>query len=178
MGFHDDRIGVVLLGDHVQALGLIRSFGRHGIPTYLIHSEDLCIGRFSRYLSKFIKMPDVDKESNFVSFLMDIAEKYDLKDWTLIPTNDTMVRILSKNKKILEEVYKVPTPEWDVTKFAVDKTLTYMLAEQIGIPVPKTISINTVPDVEDLQSLGVLYPAILKGVDGSNFYKKNRRKSI
>ena len=178
MRFNDDCIGVVLLGDHVQALGLVRSFGRRGIPTYLLHSEDLCIGRFSRYLSKFIKIPDVNKESNFVSFLIDIAEKYDLKGWTLLPTNDTMVRILSKNKKILEEVYKVPTPEWGVTKFAVDKTLTYMLAEQIGISVPKTISINTIQDVEDLQSLDVLYPAILKGVDGSNFYKKTGAKAF
>jgi len=35
------NIGVIVIGDHVQALGIIRSLGRRGIPVYLLHDKHL-----------------------------------------------------------------------------------------------------------------------------------------
>jgi D-aspartate ligase len=170
-----ESTGVIVIGDHVQALGIIRSLGRHGIPVYLLHDTTLCISRFSRYCTKFIKTPSIDNESDFISFLVDLAKKIDLTDYILMPTNDAAVKILSMNKDILEEYYKVPTPHRDITKFALNKDLTYSLAAEIGIPVPETIHPR---NVEELQKLDVNYPVILKGVAGLDFYRKTGVKAF
>ena len=167
--------GVIVIGDHIQALGIIRSLGRYGIPVYLLHDNTLCISRFSRYCTKFIKTPSIDNGSDFISFLVNLAKKIDLTDYILMPTNDAAVGILSKNKAILERYYKVPTPHWDITKFALNKELTYSLAAENGIPVPATIHPR---NVEELQKLNVNYPVILKGVDGLDFYRKTGVKAF
>ena len=39
MGNNKRSIGVIVIGDHAQALGVIRSLSRHGIPIYLFHEE-------------------------------------------------------------------------------------------------------------------------------------------
>jgi predicted ATP-grasp superfamily ATP-dependent carboligase len=168
--------GVVVIGDHVQALGIIRSLGRHGIPTYLLHDKNLCIGRFSRYLSKFIKMPNLDDSSEFIDFLINVAKKYHLNGWILMPTNDAAVKIISQNKEILEECYRVPTPGWEITKFALNKTLTYSIAEKLGIPTPKTFHFSSFSDCD--QSRDIQYPIIVKGVEGLSFYKKTGVKAF
>jgi len=58
-----ENICVMVIGDHVQALGIIRSLGRRGIPVYLLHDKHLCISRFSRYIKQFIKTPKPSNES-------------------------------------------------------------------------------------------------------------------
>jgi D-aspartate ligase len=166
--------GVIVLGDHVQALGIIRSLGKYGIPVYIIHDKSLCIGRFSRYCRKFILAPSMDNESDFTSFLVNCAKKFNLNGHILMPTNDSGVKILSRDKDILERYFKVPTPHWDITKFALNKKLTYSLAADNGIPVPKTMYPRNVDELEKLQ---INYPVILKGIEGFNFYQKTRVKA-
>ena len=117
----------------------------------------------------------MDNESEFIPFLVNFAKKFDLSGYILMPTNDLAVRILSKNKDLLERYFKVPTPHWDITKFALNKELTYSLAAECGISVPKTIHPK---NIEELQKMDVNYPVILKGVEGLNFYRKTGVKAF
>ncbi len=163
--------GVIVIGDHVQALGIIRSLGRRGIPVYLLHDKKLCIGRFSRYTKRYIKLPSASNENEFVDFMTKLANNEAVRDWILMPTNDAWVYVLSKHKETLEEYYKVSTPPWDIVKFAYDKRLTYMSAEKNEIPIPKTIYPENIEDVrkglKDIQ-----FPVIIKGAIGHKFYQK------
>jgi predicted ATP-grasp superfamily ATP-dependent carboligase len=169
--------GVIVIGDHVQALGIIRSLGRHGIPVYLLHDQNLCIGRFSRYTTRYIKIPDACKESEFIDFLIRLAKNDQVKDWMLMPTNDAWVYMLSKHKEILEEYYRVPTPDWDVVKLAYDKRLTYSIAEKNEIPIPRTIYFENSDDVyEKLKN--IRFPVIIKGAHGYEFYRKTGVKVL
>jgi predicted ATP-grasp superfamily ATP-dependent carboligase len=167
--------GVILLGDHIQALALARSLGQNRVPVYLLNENSLSIVRFSKYISKFIKAPSTKDESNFVSFALDLAEGYKLKDYLLIPTNDNAVKVLSNNKTALEKYYRVPTPNWEITKFALDKKLTYDLAKNNEILVPKTYFIK---DISKIEELNIQYPVLIKGVEGLNFYKKTGVKAF
>lgn len=167
-----EDISVIVIGDHVQALGIIRSLGRRGIPVYLLHDKHLCISRFSRYTKQFIKMPDLSNESEFVEFMIELSTKNkQVRGGILMPTNDAIVKIISKNKEVLEEYYRVPTPSWDVVKFALNKRLTYLIAKKTKIPIPKTICPDSISDIEKLY-MNVQYPVILKGVYSFDFYKK------
>ena len=121
-------------------------------------------------------MPNLDDSSEFIDFLINVAKKYHLNGWILMPTNDAAVKIISQNKEILEECYRVPTPGWEITKFALDKTLTYSIAEKLGIPTPKTFHFSSFSDCDP--SIDIQYPIIVKGVEGLSFYKKTGVKAF
>ncbi|RLG31409.1 ATP-grasp domain-containing protein [Methanosarcinales archaeon] len=175
MESEEREIGVVVVGDHVQALGIIRSLGMRNIPVYLLNDRNLCIGRFSRYTKKFIKTPDMGNEIEFVDFIVKLAGRKQINGWILMPTNDVAVYTLSKHKETLEEYYKVPTPCWDVTRLAYNKKLTYQIAENNNIPIPKTIYPESMDELYEILS-DLDFPVIIKPAIVDRFYKKTKTK--
>jgi predicted ATP-grasp superfamily ATP-dependent carboligase len=168
------KVGALIIGGHFQGLGVLRSLARRNVPTYLLDHE-LCIGRFSRYPRKFVKCPSVRQESAFFEFLIDLAQKYDLYGWLIYPNDDETVCFLAKHKQQLEEYYLVPTPSWEVVKFAYDKKLTYQLAERCGILVPKTFYARS---IKELEQLDIEFPVIIKPSIKEPFYSSTRKKAI
>ena len=169
------KIGVMVIGDHVQALGIIRSLGRRGIPVYLLHDKHLCISRFSRYTKQFIKTPKPSDESKFINFMIELAKKRGVEGWILMPTNDAAVYTLSRHKEILEGYYRVSTPCWDVVKYAYNKKLTYQMAEKISIPIPETFYPENIEELHEILS-DICFPVIIKPAIVDRFYKKTKKK--
>ena len=166
---------VVVIGDHVQALGIIRSLGRRNIPVYLLHDKNLCIGRFSRYTTRYIKTPSPSNKKEFVDFLIKLANSEQIKGGVLIPTNDVWVYVVSKYKKTLEKYYRVSTPCWDVVKYAYNKKLTYQIAEKIGIPIPKTFYPENLEELHEILP-DIDFPVIIKPAIVDHFLKKTKTK--
>lgn len=177
MEINNEISGVIIIGDHVQGLGIIRSLGKRQIPVYLVNDKNLCIGRFSKYLKKFIKAPKVSDQTNFLDFIIKIAKKYNLYGFILMPTNDAAVNLLSKNKKLLEQYYKVPTPTSEITNFAYNKKLTLLLAEGNDIPVPLTFYPKNSEELGEIPP-HIRYPVIIKGIIGHTFYQKTGVKAF
>jgi D-aspartate ligase len=150
-----NKKGVVVIGGHVQSLGIIRTFGRNGIPCYVLDNTGLNISKHSKYCTKFIKMPT----SDIINFLISLNKKHNLNDWLLIPTDDYHVKLLSQNKNILKPHYRVSIDDWEVIQKCYNKIFTYKIAQNIGIPLPKTHFPNC---VEDLINIDIDYPCILK----------------
>ncbi len=169
--------GVIVIGDHVQGLGIIRNLGKRQIPVYLVHDKNLCIGRFSKYITKFKKSPEINNQTNFLSFMIELAKKENLCGSVLMPTNDAAVHLLSKNKKVLGEYYKVPTPISEVINFAYNKKLTLLLAEENNIPIPLTYYPESSEELNEILP-NIKYPVIIKGIVGHNFYKKTGVKTF
>ena len=171
----DGKVGVVIIGGHFQGLGLIRSLGRHNVPTYLLDREQ-CIARFSRYTDRFSKCPDILREEPlFLKFLLDLAVKEDLKGWIVYPNDDETVRLLAMHRDKLQEYYRITTPPWDVVKYAYDKKLTYELAKKCSIAIPNTYY---PANAEELEQLDIEFPVILKPSVKMPFYKRTRKKAI
>ena len=173
-----DKRGVIIVGNHVQALGIARSLGRKKIPVYLVNDKSLCISKFSKYVKKFFLSPSIKDEPALFKFLLDLAQKEkNINKWILIPTNDAAVYALSKNKKTLEEYYTIPTPDWEITKYAYDKKLTYELAKEKNIPMPETFYPR---DLEDLKASAskIKFPVIIKPSVMYRFYEKTKMKAI
>lgn len=148
--------GVIVIGGHVQGLGIIRIFGRSGIRCYLLDSNSINIAKHSKYCFKFIKL---NPEKEFTSFLIELNSKYNLNDWLLIPTDDNYVRILSQNKDLLEKYYRVSVDSWQVVEKCYNKRITYRIAQDLGINMPKTYF----PDnLEEIARLNVIFPCIIK----------------
>lgn len=164
-----NSIGVIVWGGHVQALGIIRIYGRLGIPTVVIDKTKKCIARHSKYCSFFYCVNDDD----VLSFLTTEREKGHYKGWLLFPTNDLHVKLLSQSKDDLEPYYKVTTDIWERVQVFYNKTLSYQLAEELKIPYPKTFFPVS---VESLAGIDINFPCIIKPAVMYNFFSKTKKK--
>ena len=168
------RPGALVIVGSFQSLGILRSLAGHGVRTYLI-DWDLCVGRFSRCTNRFSICPPAIDEARFLQFLRELAVRENLKGWLIYANDDRTVGVLSRHKKELEELYRIPVPDWEITKAAIDKRQTYRLAEQAGIPFPRTFYPGS---VDELKKLDIDFPAIIKPAIRDYFYDKARKKAV
>jgi D-aspartate ligase len=145
------RTGAVVIGGDFQGLGIARSLGRHGIPVCIIDDE-LSISRFSRYVTHSLRVKSLRDEQETVEHLLDAGQRLKLDGWVLYPTRDETVAALSRYRSRLTELYRVPTPSWRAIQWVWDKRNTYRLAQEIGIPVPRTWYPREVSELEPLAS--------------------------
>lgn len=163
------KAGVIVLGGHIQALGIVRIFGRLKIPTVVIDSTPYNIAKHSKHCKKFycIRTKDILTHIEEPYF----TEKY--KGWVIFPTNDMHVCLLSKNRDRLSKHYIVSTDSWETIEKFYNKKNTYRIAEKLGIPFPKTFYPQS---EEDISNIKVEYPCILKPAVMHSFYSKVKKK--
>jgi len=130
-------VGAVVLGGDYQGLAIARSVGRQGVPVVIVDDER-SIGRLSRYCGTFESVPDLGDEQRIVDDLLSIARRRGLEGWVLYPTRDETVAALARNREVLSEVFRVPTAPWDAIRWAWDKRNTGRIAEQVGVPIPRS----------------------------------------
>ncbi len=161
--------GVIILGGHVQALGIARSFGRQSIPVDIIDNTNLNITRHSKYCRKSYTV----KDNQLLDLLLSFKIKDDYKNWLVFPTNDFHVKLLSQNKPALNQHFKVTTDDWNVIRMFYNKTETYRLAQTLNIPIAETFyPFNE----KDLYNISPAFPCIIKPAVMHNFYRKTKRK--
>jgi D-aspartate ligase len=156
------NVGAVVLGGDYQGLGIVRSLGAKGIPVCVIDDE-LSISRYSRYCTRFIKVPHLRDGRIAVDRLLELASRRGLEGWVLYPTREELVAAISHHRAELSEVFRVPTPDWECVKWAWDKRNTYQLARKLGIPIPATHypeNIDQLAEVDGCEPPFALKPAI------------------
>lgn len=166
--------GAMIIGGDFHGLGIARNLAAAGIPAFFVE-PGFCLARFSRYQQACYKCPPLTNCEEFTDFLLHLATRKNLGKPVLFPVSDTAVQILSKNRDRLSEHYRVPTPAWEFTRLAYDKKLTYKLALEIGVPIPRT---RFPGDETDLTEQPAKYPVILKPAITANFYPLTHLKAI
>jgi D-aspartate ligase len=121
-----------------------------------------------------VRAPNLRDPAQVVEFLLAMGRRMNLQGWVLFPTRDELVEAFSRNKSALAEVFRVPTPEWDVVKWACNKWNTYRLAEKIGIPIPKTWCPRTVADID---AIDTIFPVCLKPAVKVEFFYATKAKA-
>lgn len=164
-----DKSGIIILGGHVQALGIVRAYGRMGLQTVIIDKTARNISRHSKYCTKDYVVND----ENLLQFLIDIGKESKYHNWIIFPTNDFHVKILSQNKKKLEEYFKITTDQWSVIKLFYNKKETYNLAQQLDIPIAHTFFPK---NESDLLHIYPVYPCIIKPAVMHDFYRQVKQK--
>jgi D-aspartate ligase len=132
-----DEIGALVIGGDYQGMGIIRSLGRRGIPICVVDDE-LSIGRFSRYTTHALRVGDLRDPEYTVQTLLATGRRLGLEGWVLYPTREETVAALSRSRGRLSELFRVPTGDWRAVERAWDKRKTYELADELGIPYPRT----------------------------------------
>ena len=165
----DSSCGAIVLGGHVQALGIARILGRRGIPVIIIDGTARCIARRSKYCRAFYRVANDD----LLEFLTGAVCKSQYSGWVIFPTNDFHVWLLSVNRQMLNQSYIVSTDKQEVIDIFYNKVNTYRLAGRIGIPIPATFFPGS---REDLDNPDIPFPCIVKPAVMFDFYRKAGKK--
>ncbi len=129
--------GAVVIGGDYQGLGIVRSLGRRGVDV-LVVDDERSIARHSRFATAAVRVPELRDEQTAVETLLELGERYGLEGWVVFPTREETVAALSRHRERLLERFRIPTPAWDVVKWAWDKRNTYEIAAELGIATPRT----------------------------------------
>lgn len=166
---YQNKIGVIVLGGHVQGYGIVRVFGEESIPSIVIDKTKNNIAKHSKYCEKFYESSYNDLLVLFKKFIKE--EVY--KNWAIFPTDDYYVKFLSKNKEELNKYFKVTVDEWSVINNFYNKVNSYPIANKLGVPIPNTFYPQ---NEEELNDIEINYPCIIKPAVMKDFYSKFKKK--
>jgi D-aspartate ligase len=167
------RIGAVVVGGCFQGLGIVRSLGRRGVPVCIIDDES-SISRFSRYATHSVRVVDLRDEQKTVDTVLDVGRRLGLDGWVLYPTRDETVAAFSRYRSKLMEFFRVPTPNWSAVQWAWDKRNTYRLAQELGIPAPRTWYPK---DLDELEQIKADLPLAIKPAVKEHFIYATKAKA-
>lgn len=166
-------IGAIVVGGCFQGLGIVRSLGRHNVPVCIIDDER-SISRFSRYATYAVQVANLRDERETVNTVLEVGRRFGLEGWVLYPTRDETVAAFSRYRSELMEQFRVPTPDWDVIRWAWDKRNTYRLAGELGIPAPRTWYPQ---DLSELEKIEVDLPLVIKPAIKEHFIYATKAKA-
>jgi carbamoyl-phosphate synthase large subunit len=157
---------------------LIRCFERAAlrlnIESQIIAAEITKLAPANYIADKFILLPAIE-EPNYISSLIQLIGQEHIS--LVIPTIDTELLILSKNKEYIEKntSAKVLVSDFRVVSVCRDKNVTGNFLFENGFLTPKIIS------DEEISQKKVQFPLFLKPVDGSssnNTFKINNYEEL
>jgi D-aspartate ligase len=152
-------------------LGIVRSLGAHGIPTWVFDTEgSKSIAQFSRYTKRFVESKEEVSE-----LLLHEGRKNNLNGWVVFPVTDEYVEALATHHESLSSFYRLTTPPLEITKFALDKRLTYCNAHKLGIATPWSSPGNCLDHLEQAE---IPYPVILKPAINHHFFPQTNLKVL
>ncbi len=164
--------GVVVIEGHVQGLSNTRALGEAGVPVIVVDTGN-CVAKHSRYCQEFYKCPPYDSDE-LADFMVNLLIEKGLKDWLLLPSNDHAVLTISRNKKKLEEYFKVLTPGLEIIDHIYDKGKLLDVAQKVGVPIPGTYYAQS----SDPQDFSLSFPVLTRGRFGLDFYKATGKKAF
>jgi len=169
-----EKPGAVILGGNFHSLGAARNLSKHHVSVYVLNSG-ACVSRYSQSVKRYLACPSTDNEAELVEFLIQISTERNINGWVLFPSTDDHVRILAQHWEQLSEYYRMTIPSWDVVQYLYDKRLTNQLAEESGIPVPKT---NNPHNLDQLSSLSLDFPVVVKPAFSKQFMAATKKKAF
>ena len=161
---------VILLGNHIQGLGVARICNEAGVRVHLFNEDTLCVTRFSNTCNAFTRFSgDTDLLAKL--FALDVKDKKTL----LVPTNDRFVGFLADHYAVLDRTFRLSIPSPEITELCFNKIRTYTVAKDMGIPIPES---HFPKNENELQELGerLEYPVIIKPAVMYRFYSKLKKK--
>jgi predicted ATP-grasp superfamily ATP-dependent carboligase len=143
------------------------------VPVCIVDDER-SISRFSRHATCAVRVASLRDEQGIVETILEVGRREGLEGWVLYPTREEIVAALSRYRSALAEWFRVPTPAWRTVQWAWDKRNTYRLAQDLGIPAPRTWYPR---DVGDLARIEAEPPLVIKPAIKEHFIYATKAKA-
>lgn len=143
-------------------IGVIRSLGKAGIEVTELNAVGLSERVYklvkSRYVSRSIVFGEFSDEKLAECLRKELkSQRYDV----LIPVGYHASNLASKLKPELENYTEVPVADYDIFKRVSQKPELIDFASKLGIPIPKTVTINKINELKDLGGF-FKFPVVIK----------------
>jgi predicted ATP-grasp superfamily ATP-dependent carboligase len=161
--------GVIVLGAHVQALGIVRIFGRLNYSVIVLDNTIFNLAKYSKYCNGFYKIQD----SELLESILNFKSLNLFSNYIIFPTNDFHVELLSKNKKLLEPFFYVAIDNWKRVSIFHNKINAYNLARELNVPFPKSYFPLKIQDIDKIE---IDFPCIIKPAIMHSFFAETRKK--
>lgn len=154
------------------AISLLRSFGKKRIQVYGINNKKNA-NYYSKYLTKGYIFSEFDMLSGFenneklIDYIEQIIKKHEI-DY-VITFFDSLIILLNKYRYRLEKITKLLIPGEDSFIKTIDKNKTLKIAKKLKIPVPETIVVTDLNDLDKCKDLD--FPVVVK--PSSRYYKNH-----
>lgn len=168
----DDSPAVVLQASGPNALGVIRSLGRAGVPVIATDHEPRAAGLVSRYAEPGVVANPLTEPERFADELIALGRGR-ARGGVLFPTHDEAIAALGPRQDEVDEVLRRPWTPWPGVDAIMDKEHQHAVARGIGFPVPRTVT----PDGEaDLAAIAreLRFPMVLKPRNAPEFRHRFR----
>jgi predicted ATP-grasp superfamily ATP-dependent carboligase len=151
---------LVTPGNLRSALAVTRSLGRQGVAVTVADEHRRSLAGASRYCRNPIRVPSPAQfPEAFVDAILREVDRG--KHRVLIPTDDIALSLLSQARARFDGLAVLPFPDAEIVQLAHDKGALMSLAEEKGVPVPRTLVVREPADLERaIQHVG--FPAVVK----------------
>jgi predicted ATP-grasp superfamily ATP-dependent carboligase len=147
---------MVVAGDTIIGLSVMRSLGRRGVPVYCAATLDDSMGPNSAYCRGSFRMPkDPDAAMNL---LRDHLRKWRITH--LIAISEGHITLLNRHREELSRDYALLFPPQEVFETAIRKDRTLECARRAGVPAPRTLHPQSRAEIAACRELH--FPVILK----------------
>lgn len=145
----------LVLGGHVNGYSIVKELYEHGIENIALFDPGQSLARFSNKV-KYRAVIDETPET-LLCELKKLNQKYEFI--VVYPTDDLQVTNLHTIYDNVSDFCYLPFNKNKVIQ-ASDKDFQYETCEQIGIPYPKSVSVNVVEDLDAFETLS--FPLLIK----------------
>lgn len=144
---------------HHGTLGVIRSFGRLGVPVYCSMEAPSAPAAKSRYLSKpsFAVLCPSDPAQSIEA--LKAFQSTIGRPMVVIPVDDKGAAFLAENADVLRPQFLLPLQRPDLIRRTASKANHEELCREAGAQTPATFVIH---QPSDLDAAGQTYPAVVK----------------
>ena len=147
---------VVIIGGHIQALGLARQVSKKQVEVVLLIDSTWAVARFSRYVAKTVYYSTAEELHSQIMQLQ-LPNKATL----LFPTNDESVEVLSNHYEEYNTYFAMGIPNPSIVALFNNKRNAYQYVADNGIPCPICWYPNTLDDVREMATT-LEYPVVVK----------------
>jgi D-aspartate ligase len=153
---NDRSATAVLCGD----LNMLRCFVDSGVPALVVASDAREVTLRSRYCRRAAVISPLDQPERAVADLVRLGQDFTERP-VLFYGTDAQLLLISRNREKLARYFRFRMPRAELIEQLVDKRLFAGLADELGLPVPKTCSSQTVHSADDvLEKVGL--PCLFK----------------
>lgn len=146
--------------DQRQGLSVIRSLGKKGISIVAAGPSDISMGFYSRYAkARWVYPSPVEKPDKFIKSLVEAIKRFQVK--IVMPVVESTLIVINQNREAIEEHASLATASCEAVELSLNKHRQIRLAEQQGIPVPKTISPSSLEEAKS-QIRDFTFPLVIK----------------
>lgn len=148
----------VILGGGINGYGLVRSFSREKIVPLVI-SEKKDFVYYSKHTVELVL--NDEHQSYLLEVLHNIQKMLSPQKIIIIPTTDRYVEFIGDNYNVLNDLFLVPQPNWNISQTLLKKSLLYEVAERIKVKFPKTVVVHSIEEAATIDEK-LDYPILLK----------------